>query len=173
MKIVTVSGVIDRNRESIDTVTELVRDWTPLILEAARIGDNDLELVVMPMPYMLNEDQEPAQSLVFYDEDTNKPTQVQIAGIWLAGAMWTDDNDEEFLEVFQPGDERFARSVLESLTVSLLEMHAALKGGLAAEARNVVRDHLREEAAEIVSELLGAPPDSWLGAPKTDKKVLN
>lgn len=173
MKVVSVNEVIERNKESIEAVTALVGDWLKLIQEAALVPESDVELVIMPMPYMIDEREELVQGLVFYDEDTDTPTQIQLAGIWLAGAMWTDDDDEEYLEVFQPGDERFARSVIETLTMVMLEVRVALKGGLAMEARDAVRDQLRGEAQDIVAELLGPPPDAWLAKMEKVDKVFN
>lgn len=174
MRIVTVDEVITRNKESIDAVTSLVTDWLPIICKKAEIKDEDLEIIIMPMPYVMDEKQEAVQGLLFYDDQDLFPTQIQMAGIWLAGALYTDENDEEYLEVFDPGDDRFTRSVLETLAAVLLEMAVAVDGGLPSAARAVMRERLRESSVAVVTDLLGPPPEAWLEAPPAPKdKALN
>ncbi len=173
MKIVNAQEVLDRNKDLIAAVTGIISDWLDPISDIIELPSTNIELAIMPSPYILDESEMPVQWCVFYDETAGvKPKQIQIAGIWLAGMLDSDAEGEDAVTMFEPSDPRFTRSVMDGLTALLLEVKHAQSNGIPLDARELVRIQLQEQAVNIVSELLGeAPPEEW-NVP-TAPKVLN
>ncbi len=172
MNIISAQEVLDRNKDLIEAVTDVVKSWLDTVIKKIGMESPDLELAIMPTPYMLDENEIPVQYHVFYDDETGMiPKQLQLAGIWLAGVLDSNAMGDDEVSIFETNDPRFTRSVLDALTAMMLEVKHALKDGIPPDARELVREQLETQAIGIVSSLLGEePPEEWGIVPA---KVLN
>lgn len=177
MKLITAQEVLQRDSLSIDTVTNIIKEWLPKIqTEINLILDDAIELIIMPSAILINEFEEPCQFTVFYG-DRGKIEQLQFAGVWLVGGLSMNEEGEEEVTTFEPNHPLFERSVIESLTAMLLEAKTATLHELPMQARQVARESLAKEANKLVTSFLGVSPEGWITALEDEnlnpQKLLN
>jgi len=163
MRIVTAEEVLQRDSAITSKVTSLVNEWLPKITTILGLEPdtkNEIELLLMPSQFILDEFERPMQFSVFYNENGNV-SQLQFSSLWTVAGVSMSEGGEEIVSPFEPDHPLFERSVVEALTAMLLEAKNPLYD-LDFEARDASRSEFYKEANAIITDLIGDAPDGWV-----------